>query len=243
MTIKTRSIILGTQVFNDKYRIVYAYSINFGKISVLWPSSRKSKKTFTAIPAPFIEVEMVLYKSNKFELFHIKESCIIRIYHSIYSNPVKSDITLFLSEIILKSISQSLPDLNLYVFVQKSISLLANINNGYENFHIYFLLQFTQHIGINPNIENYSKDCNLFSINEGTFSSIHKGNDMLSKEESTILIKLIRMSPYNIYLYKFNRMERSTIITKILHYYAVHIPYFKEIKSLKILTETYHKNQ
>lgn len=231
-TIETKAIVLGSIKYNDTYKIMYLYSYDFGKLSVLWRYNKTKRNNF---PPPFTEIELVL-KNAKNNLYKLKDFSFINHSQNIYIDHTKTNITIFLCEIIMKVITFAEKDETLYSFLSKIIYELNDINNGKENFHIYFLIKFTNYIGINPSID-ISNGKNVFSLNDGCFTP--SSNMGLSESDSLFLIKLFRINIRNIHLFKLNRKNRNIILDYILIYYKIHISGFSEIKSLEILRSEY----
>lgn len=232
-TLETKAIVLGAINYNDTYKIMSLYSLALGKISVLWKYSKTKRNSF---PLPFTEIELIATKTNKGTLYKLKDFSFINHSHNIHLSSVKMNITIFLCEIIIKVISFTEEDQKLYSFLSRAMAELNVVEDGKENFHIYFLIELTKYIGINPTI-NTEERKRIFSLIDGCF--VNSSNMGLSEPESCFLRNLYRINIRNIHLFKLNRIQRNMIIDYIMKYYKIHLVGLSEIKSLEVLRTGY----
>ena len=57
----------------------------------------------------------------------------------------------------------------------------------------------------------------------------------LDKQESIVMVRLLKITYENMSLYSFSRQDRVRIIERLLEYYRLHLPEFPEIRSLAVM--------
>jgi DNA repair protein RecO (recombination protein O) len=237
---KTKGIVLNSIPYNDKYNIICIYTEMFGRVSYMTSRARSKRSSISkAVYMPLSIVDMEVEHKPHQEIQRIKEAKIAYPLNLIYCDPIKNVLTLFLSEVLFRTLKETEQEKRLYQFIEESIRFLEISDAGVANFHIMFLIKLTIFLGIHPNAETY-KEGSLFDMINGVFtteSPTHRY--FLNKGESLVLARILKMDSENLSLYRFSRKERTAILNKILEYYRLHIPNFPEIKSLAILQSLY----
>jgi DNA repair protein RecO (recombination protein O) len=185
------------------------------------------------MPLSIVEMEVEHLKTR--EIQRIKE---VRTFYSIVSipsHPVKNAVALFLSEILYRIIQTSESDPKLFEYLCNSIRYLEILDQGIANFHLVFLMYLARYLGIFPNAESYEPGLYLDLLNGVFVTQIPTHPHYLSKEESIVFSRLLRMNYENMALYAFSRKERTMIVHHILEYYHLHSIDFPEIKSLSVM--------
>lgn len=236
MQAKTRGIVLHAIPYNDKYTIVHLYTEMFGRSAYLVARSRGRKSIVSkALFMPFSVIELEVEHKNRRDLQRIKETRSCFPINELHCNPIKNVLTLFLSEVVYRTVKETEPDSRLFGFLYQSISFLESTGESVANYHLVFLLHLLFYLGIHPNSDSY-KAGYCFDLLNGEFvnhASSHR--HFLTQEESLVFRKLLKMSFENMCLYAFSRQDRIAIIERIIEYYRLHLPEFSEIKSLAIL--------
>ncbi|MDL2223893.1 DNA repair protein RecO C-terminal domain-containing protein [Bacteroidales bacterium OttesenSCG-928-M06] len=237
---KTRAIVLYNLNYNDAYFIVHTYTEEFGPVSYLTSRSKGKKSRIPKslfYPLSVLELEVEHY--NLRDIQRLKEAKQHVSFLSLISNPVKSTISIFLSEFISKIIKESSPNRLLFDYIFQSLRILEMIEKDYANFHLVFMIRLSQFLGFYPDSRDYMKGM-YFDMQNGMFvrykpMHIH----FLNPDESQVFYNLLRMNYENMASFKFSRHERKTIIYRILEYYRLHLIHFPDIKSLEILHEVF----
>ena len=109
------------------------------------------------------------------------------------------------------------------------------MEQGLANFHVAFLLNLLHYLGIFPNVE-HPRDALYFVMLNGIFVCQQPAHPYyLQPAETVVFQRLLKMSYENMSLYAFSRQDRVRILHRIFEYYQLHLPDFKEIRSLQIL--------
>ncbi len=237
MLVKTRGIVFHTIKYSDSGIIAKIYTEKFGLRSYLIKGIKNRKsKIKSGHLQPLSLLDLVVYEKNKPGIQYLKEIENIFQFSSIPFDIKKSSILLFINEILYKSIYEEVANSELFNFICDSIKYLDKINSAYQNFHLYFTINLTKYLGFFPR-NNYSELNNCFDLQEGVFrneKAIHEYfiEYPLSKKFSRIL-----HSDFPLQNFQISSAERIGLLLKIIEYYQLHLPGFKDVKSHLILQQ------
>ena len=235
---KTQAIVLHHFPYSDSGKIVHLYTKNEGRMSVFVRCSKRSA-TKMSLLQPFSVVEITLNNKPNRTMQYVKECNAGVVFSTIPFNPIKSAVTLFLAEILYKTLKEQHRDENLFDFLEQSIVHFDKCTNGIGNFHLIFLLQFSKFLGFAPNVENCDEN-GFFDLKNGSIcqeTPLH--TFYLSQEETKIFVQLLRFNFSTMHLLKLSRTQRQTILEQILLFYKLHLPEFTNIKSLEVLKQIF----
>jgi len=240
MLVKTRAFILHHINYSDSSIIIHAYTEQFGR-QTYWMSGKGSKKKhsqFTMIQPLFL-VEIEASQNPKSELQRVKQINLCNSYTSIPFNLGKSTIVLFLADFLSKSLREYEANPQLFNFLFHSILLLDTFDKNTGNFHLYFLISLSQHLGFFP-VNNYSQINTYFDLKNGEFvDRIPAHPHFLLPELSFELQKILSSSFENFHLIQFPGKFRFELLKSIIQFYRLHMDGITEIKSLDILHEVF----
>lgn len=217
---KTRGIVFRFTRFRETSIIVTIFTELFGLQAYLVNGVRSSKSSSNkmALYQPLTLLDLVVYHRANANIHRIKEIKCFHPYRSISSDVKKSTLALFINEIVNKSIKEESAAPELFEFVFQSMILLDNQEEGFENFHLIFLLKLSRHLGFGA--------YDLHSLS---------GSRILSEEEEQGLEKILS-AQYDQPI-PINNHQRRAILSRLLQFYAEHIETFGEIKSVPVLRE------
>jgi len=237
---KTRGIVLSSLNYNDTYFIASILTEEFGSISYLVPKAKGKKakvpkSLFHSLAILDLEVE----HQNLRSIQRLKEAKVHIPLFSVLSDPIKSTISIFLSEFISKVVKEVQPNTFLFDYILQSIQILELSDRMNANFHLVFMVQLSRFMGFYPNVSDY-KEGLFFDMQNGIFTRYKPSHiHFLNPDESGTFALLIRMNYENMPTFRFSRNERKDIIYRILEYYRLHLTDFPDIKSLEILHEVF----
>jgi DNA repair protein RecO (recombination protein O) len=221
MLYKTRGIVLSFIKFRESSIITKIYTEEFGLKSYIVNSVRsKNSKVKIALFQPLTLTDLVIYNNEKISLNRISEIKCYSPYQSIPFEIKKSAITMFLTEILNKTLKEDSPNPDLYDFISRSFIYFDRTTHDYQNFHLHFLLQYCSYLGFFP-----SQISDILGDNK----------DLVNLPEKTFLEQLIT-SDYS-YPIKANNEIRRNVLQHILTFYRIHTENLGEINSEKILQD------
>ena len=235
---RLKGVVLRAIKYNDKNSIIRIYTDSHGLLSFLLPQGNgkvsRLKRTLLQ-PLSLVEIESDITANR--DIFRMKEVRSLAPLLSIRTNPAKSSIALFLTELLSHVIVEQEQNVPLFSFISNSIRILEAADNGIANFHICFIYKLGMFIGIEPDIATYTKG-SYFDMEGGVFRAtrpLHR--NFLGQSESAALRMLSRMNFSNMQLFKFNRSQRKQLINLMIEYYRLHNAAIGDIHSLDILSE------
>lgn len=241
MTHKTRGIIFSVTPYNDSVSIAHVYTELFGPVAYFIPKAKgKSKKNnSSSIFHHLALLDLEVEHKNLREIHRIKESKANPPLLSLLSNPVKSTISLFLAEFLLRVVREAQPNEPLFNFLTQSIRLLDLSESNYANFHLVFITKVSRFLGFYPDTSDYQQGA-YFDMRNAQFVRYKPSHPhFLNPDESTDFARILRMNYQNMHLFRFSREERRAVIDRTLEFYRIHLNNFPDLKSLDILHEVF----
>lgn len=210
------------------------YTEEFGLQSYLINSVRKSKaKVRQNTLSPLSLLDIVAYRKENRGLQRVSE---LKNLSSRQSPPgiEKITVTIFLAEILNKTLKAEEPDPTLFSFIEESIRELETEDFD-SKFHLSFLLGLSRLMGFYPSLD-YEEDF-VFDLMEGRYcpASFITHAHFMEKDTSRALYEL--MSSEHPKSLAFPKILRNKLLLSLLDYYQLHIPGFGILKSLEVLQE------
>ena len=237
---KLRGIVLNTIRYSDKHNIVHIYTDGRGLMSFAVPLGKtQAARMRNAMLMPLSLVSLEAAVTNGRDLARMRELQRNYPLASIYSDPVKNAIALFISELLAHVIQE--PEGNPYLFryIEQAVQLLEQMQGQVANFHICFLYHLGAHLGIQPNLESYNKDY-WFDMTEGVFvPAAVRGHALLQPQEAQVIHLLSRMTFSNMAIFRFTRDERNRMLDVIINYYRLHNAAIGTLRSPDILKQLF----
>jgi DNA repair protein RecO (recombination protein O) len=237
---KTQGIVLSTTKYNDKFSIAQVFTSDFGRTAYLLPISKsKKRKINSALFFPLSVIDMEVEHFPLRQIHRLKDVQRQFPLYSINVTAIKLSIAFFLSELLTKILQETNDNQVIFSYIKESIITLEEKEKGLANFHLAFMFNLAQFLGIAPNLDNYSKS-SFFDLMNGEYlygKPIH--NHYLNLQQSSFLNVFKRIDYNNLHLFKLSQGDRNIIINYMLDYYRMHVYDFPEIKSLEVLRELY----
>jgi DNA repair protein RecO (recombination protein O) len=167
---------------------------------------------------PLTLLDMVVYHKENASISRIKEVRCSYHFQTIYNDVKKSTVSLFLNEVINKSIKEETHAEEVCRFLFESLEILDKMNAYYENFHLIFLIKLSRFLG--------------FGLYNST--DILTGK-MLDKEEERIFNLLVEAN-YHTQVIMTNTQRRS-LLDLIIKFYTTHTENMSEIRSIEVLRD------
>lgn len=235
MLAKTTGIVLHSLKYSDSATIVTIYTQQFGRVSYMVYGVNKKKAVYRSAflqPLSIVDID-VIHTPGK-EIQRVKEVRTAVPFTEIPFQPIKNSIALFLSEVLSRTLRESEPDEELFIFLKNSILLLDCCEQGVANFHLVFLLKLTRYLGCFPN--NEEKSNGYFDLINGIFlyqKPLH--SHYLLPELSKDFAILLDSDYHNMADSSFSRKRRMELLESIVEYYRLHMPDFNGLHSLEVL--------
>ena len=237
---KLRGIVLNTVRYSDKHNIVHIYTDGRGLMSFAVPLGKtQAARMRNAMLMPLSLIDLEATVANGRDLARLREVRRNFPLATLYSDPVKNAIALFISELLTHVIQE--PEGNSYLFryIEQAVQLLEQMPDKIANFHICFLYHLGAHLGIQPNLESYRQGY-WFDMTEGVFTpAAVGGHALLQPQEAQVIHLLSRMTFSNMGVFRFNREERNRMLDVIISYYRLHNAAIGTLRSPDILKQLF----
>jgi len=236
MDIKTRGIVLQTVKYSESSLIVRIFTERLGLVSYIVKgvrSSRSSAKAALLRPLTLLEMD-VTHRENK-GLQNIKEYKRAYNYSSLPFDTVKSNIAIFMLEVISKSLKEHDAHEDMFQFVFDCFCHLDEIETMNNDFHLQFLIHYAAYLGFAPHGE-YSDDTPYFDMQEGSFTSQNNMSNLILDRRTSELISLLESNSIIQSLpIRLNRQIRRDLLYHLLKYYSLHLEGFTGLRSPEVL--------
>lgn len=208
-------ILLSTTKVGDKSLVLHTLSPDWGRRSFITSVSRKAPMALF-LPLSLIEGEVV--ENSKSDLWRLKEISSSAPLNGIRNDVRKNTMTLFLSEVLLRTLKDGSREEGLFEWCRSSILTLDALQSDYANFHLRFLLEFAGALGFAPTLEDLMP---------------------FAGEHLEVMRRLVQSSPAEAMLIPMNGTERNAVASLLLDYLAYHTEYPLQVRSLQVLHELY----
>ena len=215
MTNGTELIVLHTTKFGENSIVVHTLSRDYGRRSFLVRGAGK-KVMSLLLPLNILEAEIT--ESTKSTLYTARNLTSRHPLLGIRNNIYKNTMTMFLSEVIYRTIKEGAQEHDLFEWCRGQILLLSAMESDFSNFHIRFLLELSVALGFSPETSD------LMPFVEENYTTVSEF--MTSSFAESMLIPL-------------SGPVRNKICEDVLRYIEYHTESTLTINSLKVLRELF----
>ena len=237
---KLKGVVLNTVRYSDKHNIVHIYTDGRGLMSFAVPLGKTQAarmRNALLMPLSLVDLEAVMRPGR--DLATMRELRRNYPLATLYSDPVKNAVALFISELLAHVIQEPEGNDPLFRYIEQAVQLLEQMPDHVANFHICFLYHLGAHLGIQPNIDSYRKGY-WFDMTDGVFTpSAVRGHMNLQPQEAQVIHLLSRMTFSNMGAFRFNREERNRMLDVIISYYRLHNAAIGTLRSPDILKQLF----
>ena len=215
MTTGTELIVLHTTKFGENSIVVHTLSRDYGRRSFLVRGAGK-KVMSLLLPLNILEAEIT--ESTKSTLYAARNLTSRHPLVGIRNNIYKNTMTMFLSEVIYRTIKEGAQEQGLFEWCRGQILLLSAMETYFSNFHIRFLLELSVALGFSPETSD------LMPFVGENFTTVSQF--MTASFAESMLVPL-------------SGPVRNKICEDVLRYIEYHTESTLTINSLKVLRELF----
>ena len=208
-------IVLATTKVKEGALVVHTLSREYGRRGFI---VRPGKKAAAALFLPLNILEADVVENPRSDLWSLKGIHALDSLSGIRSNIHKNTMTLFLSEVLFRTIREGAVEDGLYEWCVGSILALNALEADYANYHVRFLLEFAGALGFRP-----------------TFQDIAP----FVQEHAPEMRQMLQGSFSESMLVPLTGPVRNSLCESILKYLEYHTDQPIRIKSLAVLRELY----
>ena len=216
MTNNTELIVLHTTKFGENSIVAHTLSKEYGRRGFLVRGTGRKTSLSLLQPLSILEAEVV--ESSKSKLYTVRSLTAKHPLTGIRNSISKNAMTMFMAEVLYRTLKDGTNEHGLYEWCEKNILLLDAISSDFSNFHIHFLLEFTVALGFRPE----ARDLEPFT-----------------REHSERVQKFMREPFAESMLIPMSGSVRNEIAEGILRYIEYHTESTLNVNSLKVLHELF----
>lgn len=215
MIISQKAIVLNTTRTGEGSLVIHTIGDELGRRSFI---TSAGKKTPMALFQPLSIVDMEVVENPRSDLWHIRNVRQEYPLTGIRSNLHKNTMTMFLSEVLFRTLKEGAFEDGLFEWCVGSILTLDALEGDFANYHLRFLMEFASALGFAPSVEN------LAPFAEGHLAELR---ELLSSSFPEFL------------LVPLSGRSRNEIAESLLRYIGFHAETSLNVRSLAVLRELY----
>ncbi len=208
-------IVLATTKVKEGALVVHTLSREYGRRGFI---VRPGKKAAAALFLPLNILEADVVENPRSDLWSLKGIHALDSLSGIRGNIHKNTMTLFLSEVLFRTIREGAVEDGLYEWCVGSILALNALEADYSNYHVRFLLEFAGALGFRP-----------------TFQDIAP----FVQEHAPEMRQMLQGSFSESMLVPLTGPVRNSLCESVLKYLEYHTDQPIRVKSLAVLRELY----
>jgi DNA repair protein RecO (recombination protein O) len=145
-------------------------------------------------------------------------------------------MTLFMDEILAKTLADDYSNEELFFFLKNSIVLLDDAIDA-KNFHLWWLIEITRYYGFYPSrgIGEY------FDLQQALFTNSRPSHPhYIEAPASENLFRLLDLEWPQAQVMELHSSTRKQLLHGLVNYLKLHLDNLREIKSLDVLHAVFH---
>jgi DNA repair protein RecO (recombination protein O) len=216
---KTRGVVFRFTKYGDSSIIATIFTELFGLQTYIINGVRsKSAKGKIALFQPLTLLDLVVYYKENANIKRIKEVRCLHQYQTLQTDVRKSSIAMFINEILNKTVKEEAHAHEQFEFLFDSLVALDEKKEGFENFHLVFLVKLSRFLGFGAH--------QVSDISQGIFTQ---------QDEEELIEKLIEAEYKTVFT--ITQVQRRAMLDILLRFYSSHFDSLGEIRSVQVLKE------
>lgn len=208
-------IVLSTTKVKESAIVVHTLSREWGRRGFLVQSAKKAGMSLF-LPLNILEADVV--ENPRSDLWSIKNIHALNALNGIRGNLHKNTMTLFLAEVLFRTLQEGANEDGLYEWCVGSILTLDALPADFANFHIRFLLELSGAMGFRPSFQDIVP---------------------FAGDKAVILKPFLETSFSESMLIPLSGEVRNSLCEILIRYLEFHTEQPIRVKSLDVLRELY----
>ncbi len=208
-------IVLNSTKARDNLLVIHALAREMGRRSFI---VNVGKGGAMSLFQPMNILEGDVQESLHSELWRIRGVCALYPLNGIRSSLPKNAMSMFMSEVLYRTLREGCFEDGLYEWCRNSILTLDALPDHYSNFHLRFLLELSVALGFSPRSEDLAP---------------------FAGEYYAQLSDMVRSDFASSMMMPLNGKSRSEMADALIRYLSCHLDYPLSIRSLGVLRELF----
>lgn len=149
MTYSSQLLILAVTKVGEKALVLHTLSAEWGRRSFI-VSVGKGAGMALFLPLNILDAEVV--ENPRSDLWRVKNLRAVHHLSGIRSDVRKNSMTMFMSEVLYRTVRDGACEDGLYEWCCRSILTLDALESDFSNFHLRWLLEFAAALGFSPSL-------------------------------------------------------------------------------------------
>ncbi|MBL7807140.1 MAG: DNA repair protein RecO [Saprospiraceae bacterium] len=234
--LKTRGIVFRSVKYGETSVIADIFTEEKGLCSFIGGGVRTAKaKMPYNLFQPMTVVELVAYHREGSGASRLKEMRASEVWTSIPFDLKHGAVALFMAEVCRKAIHEEEEHRELFDFILENLHWLDTSPYPLANLHLHFLLSLAGHLGFQPLPPDTDGEV-FFDLREGVFSPAPPPHTLIMEPDQVQQMLFLMDTPLeNVHELPITRPQRKALLGKLLQYYQLHLPGFREVHTPEIL--------
>lgn len=238
MIMSTKGIVLHCMNYSETSIIAKVYTEQLGLQSYIAKGVRKKGSRIKRnLFAPLSIIQLVANHKEGEGLRIIRDASCEYQLNGIATEMAKTAVSIYISELLTRSLSAQMADPNLYDFIEDAVLNLDRATASVAGFPLAFTIGLTQFMGFDPH-NNFDASKTYFDMVGGDFCAFPPEHPYyFCSPLSGSLSEVLTALNAGMESIKTDYATRTELLAKMLEYFRIHIPTFGEIKSVKVLSD------
>lgn len=211
----TPLIVLSSTKVGDKSLVLHTLSPGWGRRSFI-TGVGKGAAAAMFMPLSILDGEVV--ENPKSDLWRARSLYESEPLSGIRGNMRKNTMSLFMSEVLYRTIKDGALEDGLFEWCRRSILTLDALQEDFSNYHLRFLLEFAGALGFSPTLEDLAP---------------------FAGEHYAVVRELVGSDAAGSLLIPMTGAQRNAVASLLLDYIGFHTETQLNIRSLHVLREIY----
>lgn len=233
---ESRIIVLHLTKYGDRSQVVQALDRDKGRSGFFLRGAGKGRGAQGQYHS--LSILDVTVTGGKGDLEYLKEAERPHPLDNIRTDPYKSAVALFISELLYRGVQEGAMDREMFDFLVGQIFALETAGGSVANFHLKFLVDFCGAMGFRPK-DNFSPEKPLFLPFTAEFTGPDSLAETFPAEESLLLHTLLNSDLQQALAIPLSRDHRGLFAQKMVEYLSYHLSLNLNIRSLKVLHDLF----
>lgn len=234
MLINSRGVVIKTTKYGDTSVISHILTEAKGLRSFIVNGVRTRKAAMPLVlfqPGTVLDLQM--YSNDQKKLLRLKEAKPHYVWTRIAFDIKRSSLTLFISELIQKTIHETEENQLLFNEILRYLLYIDSSTNSISNIPLHFLINLSRYLGFQPQ-GHFDAETPCFDLFDGSFCLYPNTIHFLKADLSEQLSKLMEVELEDLHTISLSKDTRRKLLEELLHYYKLHIENFPSIRSHEV---------
>lgn len=231
----TSGIVLKKTPYTGSSAVVVVYTRKYGQIPFMVRGIGR-KGTRAAMVEPLTRIDISFRRKAKTQIQTAYQIDLKKGNH-FHLHPAKSAVSIFLAEVLYKTLREESADEELYDFIENALAAFDS-DTFSVNFHLVFLIALTRYFGFFPS-GKWTENTPYFDLINGHFTAQKNASlHMFDSPQSQIFSEMAAPG-FDELSRQIANEQRRNLLSGIIEYYQIHLEGMGAVKSLPILMEVF----